>query len=56
MIPIAYVPLALALLGGLLSLVDPVPETVVLGLLFGYFAGKLVQSVVWTVNGPRTAA
>lgn len=47
----AYVPVVAAAVAGVLGAVVTGPDAAVLGAILGYFVGKTVQSLVWTVNG-----
>jgi hypothetical protein len=53
--PLDYVPLVLASIGFLLGFLHGDLGAGVLGSLFAFFSGKVLQSIVWSVTGPPTA-
>jgi hypothetical protein len=53
---IAYLPLVLAVVGGLIGAVSLEYELVFFGVVSGYFVAKLFQSLVWTISGPTETA
>lgn len=53
---IAQLPLALAVVGGLIGVRTLEVELVFLGVVSGYFVAKLAQSLAWTISGVREVA
>lgn len=50
-----YLGLTMGVIGGVLGGAIGGIEWGVLGALFGYFVGKSVQSMIWTVTGGQTS-